>query len=141
MKKLLIFLGCIALPILMSCDREVEYDQMYSAEYDIRSSDWAWVDSYYTVALDVKQITRQVCSTGSVQCFIVYSDGSQACLPLQRYLSYEYTDDTGQTATGYYSKMIDFEYGVGTVNIFYQMSDFYYEESPEAIRIRVVVHY
>lgn len=141
MKKICILLCCFVLPFLASCDREYVYDGMYSSEYDLRPGDWTDMGDYYTVALDVKDITKQVCKTGSVQCFILYDDGSQACLPLQRYLSYEYDNaNTGQKETGYYQKMIDFEYSVGTVNLFYQTSDFYYEEYPEKMRIRVVVH-
>ena len=141
MKKICFLLLCIALPFLASCDRSYYEDSLYSAEYDIRSGDWVSQGSYYSVALDVREITRQVCKTGSVQCFLVYDDGSQACLPMQRYLSYEYTNDAGQNEVGYYSKMIDFEYSIGTVNIYYQLSDLYYPERPEAIRVRVVVHY
>ena len=142
MKKIAFILCCLILPLLMSCNREYVYDGMYSAEYNIRSGDWTDAGDYFTVALDVKEITREVCRTGSVQCFLLYDDGSQACLPMQRYLSYEYVDSvTGKTEVGYYSKMIDFEYSVGTVNIYYQMSDFYYEEIPEAISVRVVVHH
>ena len=124
----------------MSCVRST--DRMYSTLYDIRSNDWTEQDTYYSVALDVQEITKQVCNYGSVQCFLVYEDGSQACLPLSRYLSYEYTNnETGQTETGYYQQMIDFEYSVGTVGIFYQNSDFFYDAKPEAMSIRVVVHY
>ena len=141
MKKICFLLFCVALPFLVSCERNYYEDSLYSAEYDIRSSDWTAQDSYYTVALDVKEITKQVCKTGSVQCFRIYDDGSQACLPMQRYLSYEFTNDAGQKEVGYYSKMIDFEYSIGTVNIYYQLSDLYYPERPEAIRVRVVVHF
>ena len=142
MKKICILLGCLVLPFLVSCERNyITQDALYSVEYDLRPGDWTAMDEYYTVALDVKEITRQVCQSGSVQVFLVYEDGSQACLPMQRYLSYEYTDDAGQTGVGYYQKMIDFEYSVGTVNLFYTMSDFYYEEYPEKMTVRVVVHH
>ena len=141
MKKIAFILCCLILPLLMSCNREYVYDGMYSAEYEIRSSDWTDAGDYFTVALDVKEITREVCRTGSVQCFLLYDDGSQACLPMQRYLSYEYTNDAGQTEQGYYSKMIDFEYSRGTVGVFYQNSDYFYEVGPEAMTIRVVIHY
>ena len=141
MKKLCFILSCLVLPLLVSCGNEYVYDGMYSAEYDIRSGDWVAGDTFYSVALDVREITREVVRNGSVQCFLVYSDGSQTCLPTQRFFSYEYTNDqTGLTETEYYSKMIDFEYSVGTVTIFYQLSDMYYPERPEAICIRVVVH-
>lgn len=140
MKKICFILCCLVLPLAMSCVRST--DRMYSTLYDIRSNDWTEQDTYYSVALDVQEITKQVCNYGSVQCFLVYEDGSQACLPLSRYLSYEYTNnETGQTETGYYQQMIDFEYSVGTVGIFYQNSDFFYDAKPEAMSIRVVVHY
>lgn len=141
MKKICFILACLVLPLLMSCERNYYEDNLFSADYDIRTSDWTSTGSSYMAVLDVREITREVCRTGSVQCFLVYDDGSQAPLPMQRYLSYEYTTDAGTTETGYYSKMIDFEYTTGTVNIFYQMSDFYYETRPEAIRVRVIVHY
>lgn len=132
-------LCCLVLPFVMSCTRST--DRMYSTLYDIRSSDWSEQDGYYSVLLDVEEITQQVCNYGSVQCFRVYEDGSQACLPLQRYLSYEYTTEAGTTETRYYQQMIDFEYSPGTVGVFYQNSDYLYEVGPEAMCIRVVVHY
>jgi hypothetical protein len=143
MKKIFILLGCMILPFLVSCERQyIQQDALYSVEYDLRPGDWTAMDTYYTVALDVKEITKSVCANGSVQVFLVYEDGSQACLPMTRYLSYEYVDEaTGDTMTGYYQKMIDFEYTVKTVNLFYTMSDFYYEEYPEKMRVRVVVHF
>lgn len=142
MRKICFFLTCLVLPLLMSCERTVVYDGMFSADYDIRTDNWVWQGSHYSATLDVKEITREVCRSGGVQCFLVYDDASQAPLPMQRYLSYEYPTEEGSTATAYYSKMIDFEYSVGTVNIYYQISDFYYEyeTAPEAIRVRVVVH-
>ena len=143
MKKICFILGCFILPFLASCQQEyIQQDSLYSVEYDLRPGDWQAMDTYYTVALDVKEITKSVCANGSVQVFLVYEDGSQACLPMTRYLSYEYVDEaTGETMTGYYQKMIDFEYTVKTVNLFYTMSDFYYEEYPEKMRVRVVVHF
>ena len=143
MKKICFILGCFILPFLASCQQEaIQQDSLYSVEYDLRPGDWQAMDTYYTVALDVKEITKSVCANGSVQVFLVYEDGSQACLPMTRYLSYEYVDEaTGDTMTGYYQKMIDFEYTVKTVNLFYTMSDFYYEEYPEKMRVRVVVHF
>ena len=138
MKKVFFILGCLILPFLVSCQREyIQQDALYTVDFDLRPGDWTAVDNYYSVALDVKAITRQVLNDGTVQCFLVYDDGSQACLPLTRYLSF--IDDDGNT--GYYQKLIDFEFSVGTVNLFYTTSDFYYDEYPEKMRVRVVVHY
>ena len=139
MKKICLMLCCVVLPLLVSCVKST--DRMYSTLYDIRASDWTQVEDYYSVTLDVEEITRQVVNYGSVQCFRVYDDGTQACLPLQRYLSYQYAVDGGTTETGYYSQMIDFEYNIGQVAVFYQTSDYFYETGPEAMTIRVVVHY
>ena len=139
MKKICLMLCCAVLPLLMSCVKST--DRMYSTMYEIRSSDWSMQDGYYSVLLDVEEITQQVCNYGSVQCFRVYEDGSQACLPVQRYLSYEYAVDGGAKETGYYQQMVDFEYYIGTVAVFYQTSDYFYETEPEAMRIRVVIHY
>ena len=132
MKKICFILGCFILPFLASCQQEyIQQDNLYSVEYDLRPGDWTAMDTYYSATLDVKEITKSVCRNGTVQCFLIYEDGSQSCLPMTRYLSYEYVnEETGATETGYYQKMIDFEYSVGTVNLFYTMSDFYYEQYP-----------
>lgn len=142
MKKVFFLICILFVPLLESCEKEVIYDSTYSATYDLRPGDWTSGDGYFTVALDVREITRAVCKTGSVQCFIVYDEGTQSCLPVQRYLSYDYDNpDTGMKEIGFYQKMIDFEYSEGVVNLFYTISDFYYESYPEAMTIRVVVHY
>lgn len=142
MKKIFILLGCMMLPFLVSCEREyIQQDALYSVEYDLRPGDWTLVDQgvkkYYTVALDVREITRQVCENGSVQCFLMYDGGSQICLPTTRYNDGE--ADNGDTV--FYQELIDFEYSVGTVNLFYTTSDFIYGGYPEKMRVRVVVHY
>ena len=143
MKKICFILGCFILPFLASCQQEyIQQDNLYSVEYDLRPGDWTAMDTFFSATLDVREITKSVLHNGTVQCFIVYEDGSQACLPMTRYLSYEYVnEETGTTETAYYQKMIDFEYSVGTVNVYYSMSDFYYEQYPEKMTIRVVIHY
>lgn len=143
MKKICFILGCFILPFLASCQQEyIQQDNLYSVEYDLRPGDWTAMDTFFSATLDVKEITKSVLRNGTVQCFLVYEDGSQACLPMTRYLSYEYENEgTGTTETAYYQKMIDFEYSVGTVNVYYSMSDFYYEQYPEKMTIRVVIHY
>ena len=104
MKKLVYILFCVFVPMLASCDRRVIYeDNLYSAIYDIGTNDWTYLEKatgepYLAVTLTLKEITKQVCETGSVQCFRVYSDGTQACLPFQTYR--KWTDETtGQEIT------------------------------------------
>ena len=42
MKRICFLLFCVALPFLASCERNYYEDSLYSAEYDIRSSDWVF---------------------------------------------------------------------------------------------------
>ena len=145
MKKLVYILFCVFVPMLASCDRRVIYeDNLYSAIYDIGTNDWTYLEKatgepYLAVTLTLKEITKQVCETGSVQCFRVYSDGTQACLPFQTYR--KWTDETtGQEIT--FQDQFDFEFNVGAVYLYYTTSDFDYPDTePDPIRIRVVVHY
>ena len=143
MKKICIILGCLILPFLVSCQREyVQPDALYSLEFDLRPGDWTAMGDCFQVDLDVKEITRKVCQTGSVQCFLVYEDGTQASLPMQRFLSAEVENpETGEKSVVYYQKQIEFEYAVGVVSLFYTFSDFYYEGYPERMTVRVAIHY
>ena len=139
MRKICFILCCLVLPLLLSCERNYYEDNLYSAQYEVPADAWSAVDdSYFSVVLDVKEITKQVCQYGSVQCFLVYDNGSQACLPLQRYIA-DTESVPGQVL--YYQEQIDFEYSVGTVNVFYTSSDFLYKERPGKMWFRVVVHY
>ena len=101
MKKICFILGCFILPFLASCQQEyIQQDNLYSVEYDLRPGDWTAMDTYYSATLDVKEITKSVCRNGTVQCFLIYEDGSQSCLPMTRYLSYEYVnEETGEVKT------------------------------------------
>lgn len=141
MKKIYLLSMILALPFLFnSCEKEVVYDSTYSAEYDISPRMWVYDEntSSYSVSLDVPEITRQVCQYGSVQCFLVYSDKMQACIPLTRYLSG--VNDYDELV--YYQEHYDFEYGVGVVNMFFQTSDFVYNQGDlQTMTFRVVVHY
>lgn len=137
----LFFAACLLLTAV-SCEKEVIYDSTVTRTYDIMSRNWKATEDGFSVILDVPEITRDVLDYGSVQCFIIYPDGAQTCLPAQRYLSYEYVDETtGKKNVGYYQKLIDFEYNLGEVNVYYTMSDFYYETNPEELTVKVIVHY
>ena len=98
---------------------------------------------------DVPEITEKVYLYGEVSINREYNSGKknayQVALPETSYkVEEEYDEETGELInTFYYAQHIDYVYGIGFVEIFYTISDYYYPEgeSPEAMLFKLQLTY
>lgn len=107
----------------------------YSGEID---------NNYFCATVKVPELTEDAFDYGVVSMYRTYNydkeDASQIVLPYVR-LCEEVTD----TDTFFYTETVDYEYGIGWVNIYYTVSDFIYEVDPSfapvAMQFRLVIAY
>lgn len=105
---------------------------------DVPSGSWKEFDGYLCSTVSVKQLTEFICNEGMVQAYIVYADGSQTILPATRYCSY--LNDNNEPV--YYQRLIDFEFSVGKVDLYYNITDFYYgDDWPDNMQLRLVLQW
>ena len=139
MKANRLFLLILAAALFtVSCNKYeetvVQGVQMVSRDFTVKSANWFLQDGYYSVALEVPEITKDVVDYGTVQ------------------VSRRLTDDKGQIfwtplpsvraceADGVlYSEYLDFEWTKGMVYVYFTATDFYTDEKPDDMYFRVMV--
>lgn len=129
---------------LAGCTKEEIFVQqgteMIMYDYDVRSSQWQLWGDTYCATLDVPGITRSVVENGTVQVSRRYpgdNNGVDVWTPLPA-MRVEVEEDT-DGYDYYYTTFIDYEWTVGTVNIFVTTSDLYTGIRPDDMNFRVVI--
>lgn len=145
--RLLILVATAALS-LTACRKEyiteniIEGNEMYTTDpITVKANQWT-VDEdggYFTVTLSVSAITRDVVDNGTIQVLRRLTDnsGNIYWTPLPVVRANEEVSDDGEVFN--YSTYIDYEWGVGEVNIFVTATDFYTGENPGDMVFRVVI--
>ena len=158
MKKILFLIASAAVILLTSCEGprgpqgfpgpqgpqgpQGEGTNWEVLTFDIYPSDWKDYGSFLMAELDVPQLSEFIYGEGTVLGYIVYSDGVQTPLPSERYDSYEYIDpETGEYQVFYFQERYEFEFCPGCVSLFYNISDFYYDDEhwPTPMTVRLVL--
>ena len=116
---------------------------------DVPRTSWEYsnidYNNYFFATVDMPEITKTAFRKGLIKVYRVYDfdkdNGAQIELPYVR-LNEEYIGDDYWV---FYTETVDYEFGVGTMTIYYTVSDFNYEidESfvPEAMQFRCVIMY
>lgn len=156
MKTSKLLLAFLALALLCtSCIKRYVTEEYYTNEYitqgmgmvlvdfNIKANQWVLDEEggYYSVTLNVPQITADVVQKGTVTVSRRLTDASSNSpfwtpLPIVRA-----NNEPDEQGNYFYSTYIDFEWSVGTVNVFVTATDFYTEQSPEEMFFRVAVFY
>ncbi|MBQ9660867.1 MAG: hypothetical protein IJV37_06350 [Bacteroidales bacterium] len=128
--------------LLASCTERVVVPapEMVKLDYDVRSGDWQLMDDYYMVTLNVPDITRYIVESGNVQvsrCYPGDSNGNDVWTPLPA-MRVNVTEGA-DGADFFYTTYTDFEWTLGTVNVFVTTSDLFTGEQPEAMAFRVYI--
>ena len=97
-------------------------------------------------SFDVPDITANVYNYGTFNLFREYNSGTknayQVSLPETTYLSAEEDDGSGNIKIVYYQQHVDYAVGIGIVEVFLTISDFYYTNfTPEAMHFRLQLIY
>ncbi len=118
---------------------------------DLEVTEWTYSgdlsNNYFYADFNVPEITQTVYDLGMVQCYVEYNSGTegrtQQLLPYTRHNEIEVAQTDSTTQWLFYTETIDYDYGIGTVRVYYTQSDFNYELDtafvPSAMRFRLVL--
>ena len=112
-------------------------------DLNVKASSWIWdagANMYYC-HFDLPELTSDIYNYAEVSVNREYKPGTkdayQVALPETTYLT-----ETVNNQNVFYQQHIDYAYGVGFVEIFLTLSDFYYEGfHPEAMYFRLQLTY
>lgn len=105
-------------------------------DLEVRKYQWQYSNlqnnNYFVAEFDMPEITKYIYDNGMVQVYREYntdtSDAIQLLLPSTRHIEYDYeVEDDDNLHWGFYTETIDYEYGVGLLNVYFTASDFAYE--------------
>lgn len=148
MKKFLIF--AFAALCLASCSYDVVTVQESNRkvlDFQINQNEWKYSDqannNFFMATFNMPEMTPDIYDNGTI---LVYreldwgtSNAVQQILPYSRHHEYQ----VGASTWAFFTETVDFEYGVGFMNIVYTASDFDYELNntfvPETMHFRVVI--
>ena len=118
-------------------------------DLEVKANGWQYAnqnqDNYFMANFDMPEITNYIYDNGLVQVYREFGTNTanaiQQVLPCTRH--HEWLDEVNNT-WNFYTETIDYEYGVGFLNIFYTASDFAYETEttptkPEDMHFRVQI--
>lgn len=112
--------------------------QNYVYDFDVRTTQWEYcedpknpLEPWWMCSVSVDGLTQYAYDFGQFSCYLDL-DGYQQVLPVVRH------HNNGEIL---WTETVDFEFGVGCVNVICTPSDFYMEEKPESMWFRLVISY
>lgn len=146
MASALIFLG------LTSCNKQeiIKGVEFESILINVPQKSWNYTNddsnNYFYATVDMPEITEYAFDNGLIKVYRTYNfdtnNPTQIELPYVRPMERYFPDDDFWE---FYTEQIDYEYGIGTMTLFFTMSNFDYEldESliPENMQFRCVIGY
>lgn len=119
-----------------------------TVDLNVTQDKWKFDDgaNMFFCHFSVPEITAQVYNHGEFSIHREYNSGTnnayQVALPETTYKSEDIDNGDGTYSTVYYQQHIDYVIGVGFVEVFCTISDFYYEGfTPEAMVFRLQLTY
>lgn len=115
---------------------------------DVPENAWVYSElpdnNYFCATIQVPEITEDVFDFGMINVYRTYNfdtaDASQIVLPYVRLC-----EEIDGSDVFYYTEAVDYEYGIGWINIYYTVSDFLYEDDlnykPVAMKFRCIITY
>ena len=159
MKKQL-FLCLIAVVAMVSCTRPINnYYNTYevvgggvkkkTVDLTVNTNQWDFDKgtNQYFCHFDVPELTDSVYNYGEVSVNREYNSGTknayQVALPETSYLQIEITNDDNTTSPYFSQQHLDYAFGIGFVEVFCTISDFYYEDGwkPDGMLFRLQMTY
>ncbi len=154
MKTKWFYLGLLVFAIGMSscshcdCDHS-EGMRKIILDLQVDANEWQYSNAadnnYYYATFTIPDLNAEKYNNGQISVYREYDSGTvnatQTLLPAVRHK--EYVSDEATNTLSFYTETIDYEYGIGTLTIFYTLSDFEYEEdakyAPGAMHFRLMM--
>ena len=148
MKKY-VFIGLLALVavVFTACNNN---DPLRKKTVDlvVNTNNWEFDNSanMFFCHFNVPEMTAEVYNYGEVSISHEYNPGTQnayqVALPETVYRQEDLDNGDGTTSPYYYQQHLDYAIGVGFVEIFCTISDFYYKDyTPDAMLFRMQITY
>ena len=119
----------------------------FTRELNAAASAWQWDNGaqMYFAHFDVADITKEVYQYGVITISHEHKGTNSSylvALPETTYEKVDLDNGDGTTSPYYFQQHIDYAVGVGFVEIFITISDFYYDDfTPEAMNFRLQAVY
>lgn len=122
--------------VITACNNNAPQLSKKTIDLVVNSNQWEFdqdVNQYYC-HFNVPELTETAYNYGEVSVSREYNSGTakayQVALPETSYkVEYEVNEATGDTTnTFYYAQHIDYGFGIGFVEVFYTISDYFYPE-------------
>ena len=148
-KTVIMMLAAVCCALLMSSCNRGEPFHKKTVDLTVRATQWDFDASanMFFCHFDVPEITSDVYNYGEVSINHEYNSGKnnayQVALPETTYRQIELDNGDGTTSPYFYQQHLDYAYGVGFVEVFCIISDFYYEDgwTPDAMLFRLQLSY
>ena len=131
-----------------SCQSQDAPKHKKTIDLNVNQSQWDFDNSanMFFCHFDIPELTAQVYDYGEISVNHEYNSGTakayQVALPETVYKTEDLDNGDGTTSPYYYQQHIDYAYGVGFVEVFVTISDFYYEGyTPESMVFRMQMTY
>ena len=118
----------------------------FTRELNVAAGDWQWDNGarMYFAHFDVADLTNEVFQYGVITVSHEYAAEKPylVVLPETMYKEVSIDNGDGTSSPYYFQQHIDYAVGVGFVEIFITISDYYYEDfTPEAMKFRLQAVY
>ena len=134
--------------MLTSCQSNEPQFHKRTIDLAVSQSQWDYDASVgqYFCHFDLPELTEQIYNYGEISVSHEYNSGSknayQVALPETQYVAIDLENEDGTTSPYYYQQHLDYAYGIGFVEVFLTISDFYYEGfTPGAMMFRLQMTY
>ena len=134
----------VAAICLTSCKQEPCRFNKHTKDLEVLANQWEFDKgaNMYFCHFEVPELTAEVYNYGEVSVNHEYNSGKatayQVALPETTYQEIALDNGDGTTSPYYYCQHIDYAYGIGFVEVFITISDFYYDDFvPEQMHFRM----
>lgn len=122
--------------------------QVNDNEWSYSNKEYQYDGNYFYADINVPELTGDAYNNGIVKIYREYNTGTQDAYQIELPYIHDIEAETGGDWVFFHEK-VDFDYMVGSVRLYYNASDFSYEEpdkqgyvpswSPEAMHFRMVI--
>ena len=99
-------------------------------------------NNYFTATVSVPELTEEIFDGGIIKMYRTFDyesvDATQIEMP---YVRLKELYEEGYPDPIRYTEVLDYDFGIERINIYFTVSDFYYDIKPEAMTFRCVLMY
>ena len=99
-------------------------------------------NNYFVAQVKVPELTEDIFDGGIIKMYRTYDYDTRDAIQIEMpYVRPREFYEEGNPEPFRYTEVVDYDFGIGYINIYFTVSDFYYEVKPEAMTFRCVLMY